>query len=159
MISFSLVNTNIAPFTDERVLKKSIILAPDLRTMDHSTWESYALQSVDGEQHTHHPNTLNGLQKTEFGEKAIFGLNLLIFAAILGLSMMIFPFSTDMTDLDSIMGKMKLIQRIGYVVAFFNLIGLILIGIDLKNFILEINNNRNQYNDNLTILAKKINEK
>jgi len=73
--------------------------------------------------------------------------------------MMIFPFSTDMTDLDSIMGKMKLIQRIGYVVAFFNLIGLILIGIDLKNFILEINNNRNQYNDNLTILAKKINEK
>jgi len=72
---------------------------------------------------------------------------------------MIFPLSTDMTDLDSIMGRMKLIQRIGYVVVFFNLIGLFLIRIDLKNFILEINNNRNQYNDNLTILAKKINEK
>ena len=159
MISFSLVKTNIAQLTDERVPKKSIILAPDLKTMNRSNWESYALQSVDAEQHTHHPNTLNGLQKTEFGRKAIFGLNLLTFAVILGLSTMIFPLSTDMTDLDSIMGRMKLIQRIGYVVVFFNLIGLILIRIDLKNFILEINNNRNQYNDNLTILAKKINEK
>ena len=127
--------------------------------MNTTTWDSYAIQSADIGQQTQQKKTLIGLEKTEFGEKATYGLILLILATILELSVMIFPLSTDMTDLDSMIRTMKLAQGFGFVVAFFKLIGLILIATDLKNFIIEINKNRNQYNDNLSTLARKINQK
>ena len=159
MISFYWFKNNVWETMQKSRTQKSIILLFFRILMDTTSWESYAIKSVDTSQQPQRRKTLLALQKAQFGEKAQFGLTLLILAVILELSVMVFPLSADMTDLDSIVRTMKLAQGFGFVVVLFKLAGLLLIISDIKNFILDVNTTRNQYNDNLMILAEKINNK
>ena len=127
--------------------------------MSDSDWESYSVNSSLVNESMSASNVLSAYRPIEFGPKATFGLGLILFSVLLNAGFLVFPVSVGETSPNDLNRMIVLIRNVSITGLFFQLIGLILILLDVKTLTTEINSAREQQNNNLNLLAGRVNKK
>lgn len=101
---------------------------------------------------------LTGSSMLESGQKAGFGLFIILIGQIVNIVMIFSKPSSD-SNIESYLDYVSFFETISVLIAIANIIGIILILQDLKELLDELQEDRDIWNQNLMIIASEINKK
>lgn len=125
----------------------------------NSQWDQYSIEPEPVYETQQPGPALMGASGVGFGENTKRGLFLILLGLIINIGIILFPQTGNATTIDELTSSLILIERITIGILLLKIAGLILILNDVGKFVNEMNQHRTQYNNNLTVIAEKINKK